>query len=531
MMKRLFSILLLIPLAYSCSIAQNQSKYSSLITEESSKNHLTVLTSREFAGRGTGQEGGLKAANYIAEQFKAYGLKPIVNGDSYFQQVQLVKTGFEVQDFSIGNQKYTYGKDFFVQGDNPLETFDAKEIIFIGYGIQDEKYNELKGIDIKGKVVLVINEGEPTDVNGNSLITGNTTKSTWSTNRFTRLQELQKLGPKAILATSSQVAEMLTKFKGRLTASRFTLDKGKTNTAKSNSAPIVNLTEDVANKLLASANTSLMTYKIKAAEKLQKPSQVLPLSFDATMGVKTEKIEVPNVLGLLEGTDKKDEVVVVSGHYDHDGILPDGTFFPGADDNGSGTVAVIELARAFSQAKKEGKGPKRSILFIGLAAEEKGLLGSDYYVEHPILPLANTVACINIDMIGRIDDKHLNGDHNYIHVIGASKLSTDLKPIVELANKDIQTTLDYDYDHPDEPMRLYYRSDHYNFAKKGIPSLFFFSGLHPHYHTPEDTVDKIDFPMMVKREKLIFNTIWELANRPDKPKVDLSLEDAKGSGR
>jgi len=249
------------------------------------------------------------------------------------------------------------------------------------------------------------------------------------------------------------------------------------------------------------------------------------------MGIKNEKIEVPNVLGLLEGSDKKDEIVVVSGHYDHDGILPDGTFFPGADDNGSGTVAVIELANAFSKAKKEGKGPRRSILFIGLAAEEKGLLGSDYYVEHPIFPLANTVACINIDMIGRIDNKHLNGDPNYIHVIGVNKLSTELQPIVELANKDINLKLDYDYNDPNEPMRLYYRSDHYNFAKYGIPSLFFFSGLHPHYHTPEDTVDKINFPIMVKREKLIFNTIWDIANRVNKPKVDLSLEDAKGTGR
>lgn len=531
-MKRFFSILLLLPLVYNCSIAQNHAKYADLITEETSKKHLTILASKEYAGRGTGQEGGLKAANYIAGYFKAYGLKPVVNGNSYFQQVQLIKTGLEVKDLSIGQTAYKYGKDFYIQGDNPFEKFDSKEIIFVGYGIQDEKYNELSGIDIKDKVVLIINEEEPIATNGHSLITGNSTKSIWSTNRFKRIQELLKLKPKVIISTSSQVAETLVRNKGRLSTSRFTIDNNNSEDRPNMQAtPIVNVTEDVANKILASLNTSIISYKIKAAEKLQKPSPIIPLAFHAEMGIKSEKIEVPNVLGLLEGTDKKDEIVVVSGHYDHDGILPDGTFFPGADDNGSGTVAVLELARAFSEAKKEGKGPRRSILFIGLAAEEKGLLGSDYYVEHPIFPLANTVACINIDMIGRIDNKHLNGDHNYIHVIGVSKLSTDLKPIVELANKDIQTKLDYDYDHPNEPMRLYYRSDHYNFAKYGIPSLFFFSGLHPDYHTPEDTVDKINFPMMVKREKLIFNTIWEIANRMNKPKVDLSLEDAKGNGR
>ncbi|HMR20125.1 MAG TPA: M28 family peptidase, partial [Sphingobacterium sp.] len=244
-------------------------------------------------------------------------------------------------------------------------------------------------------------------------------------------------------------------------------------------------------------------------------------NLSAKMGILSEKLDDPNVLGLVEGTDLKDEIVVICGHYDHDGILPDSTFFPGADDNGSGTVAVLELAQAFAQAKKDGYGPRRSILFIGLAAEEKGLLGSKYYAENPILPLANTVACINIDMIGRIDDMHLNGNHNYIHVIGVNKLSTELKPIVEKANKDIGLELDYSYDRPNEPMRLYYRSDHYNFAKKGIPSLFFFSGLHPHYHTPEDTVDKIDFPMMVKREKLIFHTAWDIANRDTRLKVDL----------
>jgi len=530
-MRRFFSILLLLPLAYNCSVAQNHTKYADLITEETSKKHLTILASKEYAGRGTGQEGGLKAANYIAEHFKEFGLKPVVNGNSYFQQVQLIKTNLEATNLSIGQSSFEYGKDFYVQGDNPFEKFDAKDIIFVGYGIQDEKYNELKGIDIKDKVVLFINEGEPTAKNGTSLITGETTKSSWSTNRFKRIQELLKLNPKVILATSSQVAETLTRAKGKLSSPRFKLDKGKSERVGTQSAPIVYVTEDVANKVLASLNTSLITYKIKTAEKSKVTSQIIPLAFQVSMGIKNEKIEVPNVLGLLEGSDKKDEIVVVSGHYDHDGILPDGTFFPGADDNGSGTVAVIELANAFSKAKKEGKGPRRSILFIGLAAEEKGLLGSDYYVEHPIFPLANTVACINIDMIGRIDNKHLNGDPNYIHVIGVNKLSTELQPIVELANKDINLKLDYDYNDPNEPMRLYYRSDHYNFAKYGIPSLFFFSGLHPHYHTPEDTVDKINFPIMVKREKLIFNTIWDIANRVNKPKVDLSLEDAKGTGR
>lgn len=532
MRRKLLSIILLLPFVYNCSFAQVDNKFADLITKEAAKKHLTILASEEFAGRGTGQEGGLKAANYIADQFKAYGLKPAINDTSFFQDVPLIKSGYDAKNLQIGNTKYIYGKDYLVQANNPFEKYESKDIVFVGYGIQDSNYDELKGLDIKGKVILVINEGEPVDPSGKSLITKSPSKSDWTTNRFKRIQSLLKLQPKAIIATSSTVKDMIFEQRERRSSDSFKLDNGTHSESKeSNKPPVILITEDVANKILASLNTSLITYKVHAAQKKQKTGQIIPLPFNAEMGNRTDRIIVPNVLGLIEGSDKKDEIVVVCGHYDHDGILPNGTYFPGADDNGSGTVAVLELAHAFAEAKKAGQGPRRTILFIGLAAEERGLLGSKYYAEHPIFPLSQTIACVNIDMIGRIDNKHLNGDHNYIHVIGVNKLSTDLKPIVELANKDIQTKLDYEYDHPEEPMRLYYRSDHYNFAKNGVPSLFFFSGLHPHYHTPEDTVDKIDFHMMVKREKLIFYTVWELANRNTRPKVDLPIEDAKGTGR
>ena len=528
-MKRILSVLLSLPLAYSCSIAQNPSKFANQITEESSKNHLTILASQDFAGRGTGQKGGEKAVKYIADQFKVFGLKPIVNG-SYFQPVSLKQTSYKVEAFHLDTQELKYGIDFYVQGDNTFTTFQTNEIIFVGYGIQDEKFNELKGLDVANKVILLINEGEPIDEKGNSIITGTSNKSSWSASRLKRLQELIKLKPKLILSTSSENEAMIKRMNNRSIMGRVALDKDNSTSMTTISTPVVHIKPEMANMLLAQIGTSVEKFKAEITS-IPLPTKSIKATLQASMGVQIEKLNDPNVLGYLEGTDLKEEVIVVSGHWDHDGILPDGTFFPGADDNGSGTVAVMELAKAFTQAKKEGKGPRRSILFIGLAAEEKGLLGSQYYVENPIIPLSQTVACINIDMIGRIDNKHLNGDHNYIHVIGVNKLSSDLRPIVEMANAETKMILDYDYDDPAEPMRLYYRSDHYNFAKNGIPSLFFFSGLHPHYHTPEDTVDKIDFPMMVKRERHIFQTVWEIANRDKKPVVDLPLEDAKGTGR
>ncbi|MVZ66660.1 M28 family peptidase [Sphingobacterium sp. DK4209] len=523
-MRKYLVLSFLLPAMFSCSMAQNptQNKYAELLTVESAREHLTTLTSKEYAGRGTGQEGGQKAAEYIAKTFKDLGLKPAVNG-SYFQPVALEKSSYVVDNFKINNLELINGKDLFVQGTNDLTNYDANEIVFVGYGIQSEKYNDLKGLDIAGKIVMFLSDGEPTDKNGNSLITGDKTQSDWSTSRFKKAQELMKLKPKLIIATGRQTSDMIARFGARLTGGRFTLrnDKSEKQTNTNTNPPVVNITLEAANNILSAKKTTVE----KAVSKInntQKPNSfVVKTAVKASMGIKAEEFNDPNVLGYIEGTDKKDEIVIISSHYDHDGILPDGTFFPGADDNGSGTVGVLELAKAFAAAKNDGHGPRRTILFMGFAAEEKGLLGSDYYSQHPVFPLANTVTCLNMDMIGRIDDKHLKGNHNYIHAIGSDMLSSELKAINEQANKTYtQMELDYMYDDPKDPMRIYYRSDQYNLAKHGIPVIFFFSGLHPDYHTPNDTVDRIDFNMMTKREKLVFHTAWEIANRDNKLVVD-----------
>jgi Zn-dependent M28 family amino/carboxypeptidase len=197
--------------------------------------------------------------------------------------------------------------------------------------------------------------------------------------------------------------------------------------------------------------------------------------------------------------------------------------YHGADDNGGGTSAVMELARIFSIAKKEGHGPRRSILFMTVSGEEKHLLGSAYYVLHPLIPLEKTMANLNIDMIGRTDEKHDSiGVRDYVYVIGSGKLSTALRGISESANATYsKLSLDYTFDHPDDPNRFYYRSDHYNFAKNNIPIIFYFNGTHADYHKPTDTIDKIDFGLLTKRAGLVFYTAWELANRNQWLKVDV----------
>ncbi|MBB4119768.1 hypothetical protein GGR32_002074 [Mesonia hippocampi] len=227
-----------------------------------------------------------------------------------------------------------------------------------------------------------------------------------------------------------------------------------------------------------------------------------------------------NVLAYIKGSEKPEEVIVISAHYDHIGVTANGDINNGADDNGSGTVAILEIAEAFKMATNSGNGPKRSILFLHVTAEEKGLLGSKYYSENPIFPLENTVANLNSDMIGRVDDAHQNNP-NYIYLIGSDKLSSELHNISENINDSFTALeLDYRYNADDDPNRFYYRSDHYNFAKHNIPVIFYFNGVHDDYHQPSDTPDKINYNLLSKRTQLIFYTAWELANRKERIIVD-----------
>ena len=218
-----------------------------------------------------------------------------------------------------------------------------------------------------------------------------------------------------------------------------------------------------------------------------------------------------NVVAYIKGSEFPEEVLVISAHSDHLGIT-DMLVNPGADDNASGTSAIMEIAEAFKLAEQQGIGPKRSILFLHLTSEEEGLYGSRYYIEHPVFGLNNTIANLNIDMIGRVDNSHKDNS-NYIYLIGSDRISTELHYISEKANNDfIHLDLDYTYNADNDPNRYYYRSDHYNFAQKNIPVIFYFNGEHDDYHLPTDTADKINYPLLAKRTKLIFTTAWYIVN-------------------
>ena len=223
-----------------------------------------------------------------------------------------------------------------------------------------------------------------------------------------------------------------------------------------------------------------------------------------------------NVVAFIQGSEKPNEILIVSAHLDHEGMDEDGNIYYGADDDGSGTVALLEMAQAFNLAKNEGYGPKRSVLFLHLTAEEDGLHGSRYYVNNPIFPLENTISNLNIDMIGRVDKAHTDNP-NYVYVIGADRLSTELHYISEKMNSTFfNLDLDYRYNDENDHNRYYFRSDHYNFATKNIPVIFYFNGEHEDYHKITDTPDKINYPLLETRTRLIFTTAWQLANQENR---------------
>lgn len=238
------------------------------------------------------------------------------------------------------------------------------------------------------------------------------------------------------------------------------------------------------------------------------------------LSIKGNPVQTENVVAIIEGSTLPEEYIVISSHLDHEGVK-NGEIYNGADDDGSGSVALLEVAEAFQKAVKAGKGPKRSIIFLHVSGEEKGLLGSRYYTDNPLYPLANTIANLNIDMVGRTDPKRENENDNYIYLIGSDRLSTELHEVSEAANKaTVNLELDYTYNAEDDPNRFYFRSDHYNFAKNNIPVIFYFNGTHADYHKPTDTVEKIRYDLLAQRSQLVFYTAWELANREERIVVD-----------
>ncbi len=490
--------------------------FANTITAKDLKQHLSILASDEYEGRETGMPGQKKAAQYIADYYKKLGV-PAINNGSYFQQYSLKKESLVNSSATLNAADYKFINDFYCWGANWQE-LDASQIVFIGYGIEEKNWNDYANVDVKGKVILCLS-GEPFAPDGKSMITGSEATSEWAQDYGLKMETAQAKGAKGMLVVNLNYDKTMQRVRYWLENASMRLDKPKDT--EEDVFPLLFINKDFCNKILASKKKNIDKESAKILRKRKSKSFTIKSDLMFHMKVDVEKLTAENVLCYIEGTDEKlkNEVVVISAHYDHIGIVK-GQINNGADDDGSGTVSTLELAQAFIEAKKNGFGTKRSILILNVSGEEKGLLGSEWYSDFPIFPLANTVCDFNIDMIGRKDDAHT--DPNYVYLIGSDKLSTDLHKISEQTNdKYTHLTLDYTYNDPEDPNRFYYRSDHYNFAKHNIPVIFYFSGVHEDYHKPTDDVDKILFDKMETIAKLVFFTAWDVANRDEKLKVDV----------
>ncbi len=491
------------------------------ITAEDMRKHLTILASDEFEGRETGTKGNKMAATYISEYFASLNLPRIGESYSYYQKVSFIKESWEKLSVVANDETLRNMNDFFAfPGTNAhMPEIKTDEIVFLGYGIDDASYSDYKGKDVKGKVLLIYN-GEPKNAQGTYYVSNNSETSKWSNFRE-KLKAAHTNGAKAVLIIDGELRKTIDQNRNTLLSSRLQLGEGEQ--PKGKYANNIFISPGMAQKLIGKKFNKVVKARKKIEAKGKSKMVKLPTKLNITMKKLVSQLKGENVLGYIEGTDPnlKDELLVVSAHYDHLGKRGDDVY-NGADDNGSGTTTALEIAEAFSKAKQAGVGPRRSVLVMLVTGEEKGLLGSQYYTEFPTFKLENTIANINVDMVGRVDKKY-EDNPNYIYVIGSDRLSTELHEINEVANKNFaQLTLDYTYNAESDPNRYYYRSDHYNFAVKGIPAIFYFNGTHDDYHMITDTVEKINFEKMEKIGKLVFATAWELANRDKRIEVDVT---------
>ena len=481
------------------------------------RTYLYKLASEEFEGRETAAFGQKMAAAYIAKHFSDAGIKPYKDS-TYYQQYPLVRKHIEGCRIASNKKEFTLFKDYYYFPGLEDTLINSSDIVFFGYGINEKKYSDFKkDIDIRGKVIVILND-EPVNKKGISYITRSKEYSAWTNSWKEKINYLKEYDPTAILIVIDSLEAQVKIYEHHIKAPTIKLDAQKTKSSKA--VPHIYISKDMANTILSTTQRNIDELEKKIRKKGK--SNSFEFKSNVTIDIKRpeEKTSAENVLGYLEGTDLKDQLIIISAHYDHLGKHGNEIYY-GADDDASGTSAVMELAKAFSIAEKEGHGPRRSILFMAFSGEEKGLMGSEYYAENPVFPLDSTVANLNIDMIGRIDEKYA-GNPDYVYIIGSDRLSTQLHKINENANATYtKLELDYTYNKPDDPNRFYYRSDHYNFAKKNVPVIFYFNGMHADYHKLTDTTDKINFDAMDKRARLVFFTAWQLANQEERIKEDV----------
>jgi hypothetical protein len=474
--------------------------------------HLEFLASDELGGRYTLSPSFAIAARYLAAHLQAYGFRGAAANGSFLQTFEVVSAKADsaktTLELTIDGKPLTvkFGEDFLASNTSGSGQA-AGPIVYVGAGISapELKHDDYAGKDVKGKIVLMV-AAQPAGIDAGSLKDSQQGAGAALAHGAAGILQLP---PQRFLGFMRDKS-VLQRF-----ASRESVALSRENDGK---LPALTLTPDVAEKLLATAGLDLKAAYENAGKNDPPKSKPVQGSANISVALQQTRTTTQNVAGILEGTDPqlKNEYVVFSAHYDHLKTGPNGEIFHGADDDGSGTSAVLAIARAMSLQR-----PKRSVLVVFHAGEELGLLGSQYNTDvAPVVPLDKMVVDLNIDMIGRSKppgdsqplDAHLT-DAGTVYLVGADRISPELNQLSEETNGEFQRLkLDYYYNDPQNPERIYFRSDHWNYAKHGIPIIFYFDGTHVDYHRPTDTVDKIDFNKMTQITRLVFETGWRIAN-------------------
>ncbi|MBO75097.1 MAG: hypothetical protein CMD33_07485 [Flavobacteriales bacterium] len=468
--------------------------FASTILAEDLENHLTVFASDAFEGRETGERGAEKAAEYIASHFNSIGIAPY-DGSTYYQPVGLIRSQVKGGRASVSGDSLVFLDDFLFYPGLKVETMESLSMVAVS-GV-----SAIANANVLGKAVVVSGADELNDVR----------------------EAANANGAEAVIVVSDDISTLRSRMKPWLMRKSLRLDREQPKEREGTRIPTFMV--DAAATDSWWTNSDVKSWK-KWSKKISKGRalgavELVSASWNFALDRTEESVIGHNVLGYIPGSDSllREELVIITSHYDHVGII-DGEIHNGADDDGSGTVTVLELAEAFQKAVEAGKGPRRSVLLMTVVGEEKGLLGSEWYADHPIWPLEETVANLNIDMIGRVDEFHPDDDR-YVYLIGSDKLSSELHEISETANeKYTNLALDYTFNAPDDPNRFYYRSDHYNFAKNNIPVIFYFSGVHEDYHRPGDDPEKIHYSKTAEIGQLVFYTAWQLANQSNRIEVN-----------
>lgn len=499
MLKGAFALLLSSLFFLNRSSAQSPAnQFAGMLNADTIHKTLNFLASDSLMGRETGRAGQRRAAAYLKSIYEYRGIKT----QSQLHSLNIKANGS--YRMTVNDENFIYYENYYHLSKQDT-VFNLDHVTFAGFGIKDASYNDFSNIDITGKALLVCLSGPK-----------------WKDGKV--FYHDQRLDEKSILAVIQNVIDshpaiLFLQVDTVYNAIQLlNTNPGLLQQINTLSFPVVFVNDHMAERMLPWEKKSVYHRSLlKAQKKRKSTAKEFETSIYLGMTSANGTLLGTNILAEIPGTDKSEEAIIISAHYDHLGKR-DSLIYYGADDNASGTSAVLELARVFKEAANSGYRPKRTLLFLHVSGEEKGLLGSSFYVKHPLWPLNMTVADLNIDMIGRTDEKYDSlKNKNYLYVIGSDKISHALYAAIDSINKANDTLiLDYTYDNPEDPNRFYQRSDHYNFAKNHIPIAFFFNGTHEDYHSTTDTPDKIDYDLLRKRAKLIFLTAWNLANRPDR---------------